>query len=278
MEKTAQAAQFLESLPFINEIPEKEEPKHIIEEVEEPKAAPKEYIFKLDVIPGAEIQEDEPEIEEDKENVAQEIKEEQPVDEFDWRSRGLCHFLDWLQERFETIPKHSGRDTTGVERALAYFERLNIEISKAMKQDYKREIDAAKAEEARSQILKGIELLNKRLKGLLQKKFKKSAALGNKLVKTAETSTTGNIVVTVDYLISHIARTCIEATVQAGRDIEDVFDKLSKEYSLNKREKAQVKQLLRDMGYAYLVDRVNPGKDYQPGSNEVSEYITQYYA
>lgn len=242
----------------------------------------KEYVFKLDTVPGAEA--DVTEIAEDEVPEVKEGESEkvQVKDDWDWRSRGVAKFLDWLQERFTNVPKHSGQDTTGIERCIAYFKRLNSEISKAMSEDYKREIDAAKAEEARSEIIDGLNRLLERLDKLNSKKFKnkkKAEYDSQQFVKTAETSTTGKIVVTVPYLISNIARACIESTVQGGKDIEDCFEKLSKEYSLDKREEAQVVQLIKDMGYPIMLDRMNPFKDINPSSTkEVSEYQANYYA
>jgi hypothetical protein len=91
---------------------------------------------------------------------------EEDIDDWNWEKGGTAKFLDWLQTRFKSIPQHSGSDTTGIERAISYFERLNVEISRAMKKDYKREIDAAKAEEARAEIMKGLERLLDRLEKL----------------------------------------------------------------------------------------------------------------
>ena len=165
------------------------------------------YTFKLSLVPGA----DDEEVEEiPEEPVEMDTKTDTPLDSWDWEGRGgPGKFLGWLQEMFSSIPKHSGQDTTGVERALAYFQRLDTEISRAMKKDYKREIDAAGAEKARSEIENGLERLTERLEKLRSKKFKRyqkskkaSSAFG--LIKEAETTTTGKIIVTVPYLISNI--------------------------------------------------------------------------
>jgi len=241
---------------------------------------PKEVFFKLDLMPGASeddfIEEESIEIEED------EPKEN--VDPWNWQVQGGTNsFLDWVQKMFDNIPKHSGKDTTGIERALAYFERLDKEISIAMRKDYGREIDADKAEQAREEIEKGMENLLNRLEKLRSKKFKKyRAKKANEdfsLVKEADTTTTGKIIVTVPYFISNIARTCIEATVQAGKDIDDCFVKLSEQYNLDNREKFQVVTLIKDMGYPILLDRLNFGeKDILPSESRVSEFQTQYYA
>jgi hypothetical protein len=241
---------------------------------------PKEIFFKLDLIPGA--IEDEFIEEEEPVEIEEEIPED--VDPWDWeRQGGTPSFLDWIQRMFEGVPKHSGKDTTGVERALAYFERLDREISNAMKKDYKREIDAAKAEQAREEIEKGITNLIDRLEKLKTKKFRrrrgKKAAFESSLVKEAETTTTGKIIVTVPYFISNIARACIESVVQAGKDMEECYNKFAKDYDLDNREKFQLATLIKDMGYPVLLDRVNFGEDdILPSKSRVSEYHTQYYA
>jgi len=242
---------------------------------------PKEIFFKLDLIPGAA---EDDFVEEDEEEVVEEVVEAEPVDAWDWEKQGGTHsFLDWIQKMFEGIPKHTGKDTTGVERAISYFERLDKEISSAMKKDFKREIDAAKAEQAREEISKGMESLVDRLEKLRSKKFRKrkgkkaSELFG--ITKEAETTTTGKIVVTVPYFISNIARTCIETTVQAGKDMEECFNKMADQYDLDNREKFQVVTLIKDMGYPLLLDRVNFGdKAIFPSETKISEYTTQYYA
>lgn len=294
MEKKAQFLDF----PFITEVlekPQKEDKendeksfdhidvvdfdvKEVKEEgLDEPK---KEITFKLDLVPGAD--EDTVEVLED-EPVEMDEKTNTPVDDWDWEGYGgTGKFLEWLQERFQTIPRHTGQDTTGVERALAYFERLKAEVRRAMRKDFKREIDARKAEEALEEIHKGVERLEERLEKLETRKFKrnkkKNSAFQAQLVKNADTVTTGKIMVAVPYLISNVARSCIEATVQGGKDIEDVFKKTAEELKLDKREKYQVACLIKDMGYPMMLDRVNPFKDVKPGTTEVSEYMTQYYA
>jgi hypothetical protein len=235
----------------------------------------KEYVFTLKDVPGA--AEDVVEEPEEEEEEKKEVVEEQPVDDWNWEKGGTSKFLDWLQNRFKSVPQHSGSDTTGIERAISYFERLNVEISKAMKKDYKREIDAAKAEEARAEIMKGMERLLERLEKLNSKKFKrtkKRAELQNSLVKNAGAAL-GNIVVSVPYLISNIARTCINASVKNGQDIEQIFSVLAKDFDLDKREKYQVVLLIKDMGYPMIIDRVNFGKDITSDSIP-SEFITNY--
>ena len=298
MEKIAQHK--FEDFPFLAEVSEEpkstfEEPKDTfhdvelripeksVEDVYEEKSpeGEKELVFKLEEVPGAnpetlEVLENEPE------PVEVDEKTQTPLDDWDWEGRGLKSFLGWVQDRFKSIPKHSGQDTTGIERCLAYFQKLDVEISRAMRKDYRKEIDAAKAEEARMEIAKGMDRLIERLERLRNKKFKsktKKAMDGQDIVKTADKMNySGKTFASIPYFVSIIARACLEATVQGGKDIEDVYKKMAADYKLNKRERFEVVNLIKDMGYPIMLDRVNFEEDIKPSESKPSEYITQYYS
>lgn len=215
--------------------------------------------FDLPMIPGSddegfEIEEDESiEVEEEEED---HLDIEEP-DKWDWSARGgVPKFLSWLQEMIHAVPRHSGRDTTGLERAISYFEVLDKEITKAMRLDFKEEIDSAKAEEARAQIEEGLERLVERLEKVKTSKYKRHAKKKKKseadhaLVKEAMKSTNvSGIVITVPIFISRLARVCINGMVSAGHDIEDTFHDQAKRWKLTDREQAELLQLLQDMGY-----------------------------
>lgn len=238
----------------------------VLLEFEEP--GQEDIVFILPDVPGADDQ-SEIVLDEDKADadsmVVMEPEDEVEVEEkdpWDWHSDGLSKFLHWLKERIEGVPRHSGRDVSGLERALAYFEALEKEITKAMRQDYKGEIDVAKAEEARDEIEYGIERLVERLEKVKSSKYKRHAKKTKKaeademLVKEGQKHThVGGIVVTVPLFISTLARTLINGAVSAGHDIEDMFDKLSEKYKLTDREQLELVQLLKDMGYAVRRDR-----------------------
>lgn len=181
---------------------------------------------------------------------------------WDWESRGATGFIAWVKERCDSVPKHSGYDTAGLERAVSYLEKLDSEISRAMRLDLDEELDANQIEKVRSMIDEGISRLHDRLDKV--KKHKKNSRkkktsefqTDEKLVKEAQKITgVQGVFVTVDLLTSLIARTCINGMVSAGHDIEDLFTRQAEYYGLNKREKAQVIQLLDDMGYAMRRDR-----------------------
>lgn len=241
---------------------------------------PHEVKFVLDKIPGAPNAQEiivEPEEEHEIE------VEADPADTDAWKWEHTS-FLPWLSKMFSKVPPHSGHDTTGLEKAIAYFEALDREISKAMRTDFKDEINAAQAERAREQIENGLERLVERLEKVKTDKYKrhkkksKGWAEEAGLVKEAQKATniTG-IAITVPLLISRIARVCINGMVSAGHDIEDMFKRQVEEYTLTKREQAELSQLLADMGYPMMQDRGYPvGDPVRIWQNDNFDWSAQY--
>jgi hypothetical protein len=90
-------------------------------------------------------------------------KKSKKSERWDWEAKGADGFVIWVKERFDTVPKHSGYDTAGLERAVSYLQKLDAEISKAMRLDLDEELDSNKVEEIRSKIEDGIDLLLDRL-------------------------------------------------------------------------------------------------------------------
>lgn len=247
-----------------------------------------ELVFHLSSIPGAE---DESEILVEPDESDLEVSEPEEVeveekDPWDWSSGGAKNFLQWLHSMMTNVPRHSGRDTTGLEKAIAYFEALDREITKAMRVDYHNEINSAKAEEARAQIEDGLERLVDRLERVRTTKYKRHQKKSRKkadnqsemFVKEAQKHThVGGIVVTVPLLISRIARTCINGMVSGGHDIERMFTKLSEKYDLTKREQAELLQLLADMGYPVRRDRgFDLDEDFDASSSDNFDFNANY--
>lgn len=177
-------------------------------------------------------------------------------DKWDWEAHGAHGFTNWIRSRLNDVPKHSGQDSAGLERAIAFLERLDNEISKAMRMDLDGELDANKIEKVRADLDDGLARLHARLEKV--KKAKKSARkkkaeeeLGDDgFVKEAQKiAGIQGIYVTVPAFIFGIARVCINGTVSAGHDIEDMFNRLCKKYNLDNREKFELIQCLFDMGY-----------------------------
>lgn len=238
-----------------------------------------DIIFVLDTIPGAP---DAEEIVVDNEDVDVEI-EPNPTETNIWKWEHPT-FLQWIQKMFENVPQHSGHDTTGLEKAIAYFEAIDRELTKAMRTDFRNEIDSAKAERAREQIEEGLERLVERLEQVQQTKFKRHSKKSRAsvedegLVKEAgkATNITG-IAITVPLLISRVARVCINGMVSAGHSLEDMFHEQVKEYDLTKREQAELCQLLEDMGYPLMLDRgFAPGAKVDKGKNDNYDWAASY--
>lgn len=182
-------------------------------------------------------------------------------EKWDWESKGASGFISWVKDRLDNVPKHSGMDTAGLERAISYLEKIDSEISKAMRLDLDGDLDANKIEEVRSTIDEGLERLQERLSKIKKSKKggKKKVALQYEqdgFIKEAQKITgVQGVYVTVPLLVSRIARVCINGMVSAGHDIEDLFKRQASFYKLNDREQAEVMQLLSDMGYPLRQDR-----------------------
>ena len=248
-----------------------------------------EVIFVLDEIPGAPGAQ---KIEIEPERVEVSGDDPADVDLWKWEPKG---FLEWLQRMFDGVPVHSGYDTTGLEKAISYFETLDREITKAMRTDYKNEIDSAKAESAREQIENGLERLVERLEQVKKTKFKRHVKKSKGWANASNLVTTGDndnqdlvkeaqkmvnitgITVTVPLLISRIARVCINGMVSAGHDIEDMYKRQVDEWKLDKREQAELAQLLSDMGYPMLQDRgFAVGEPVEKWRNDNFDWAAQY--
>lgn len=209
------------------------------------------------------------------ENDAKLVKE----NKWDWASKGPENFVLWIKERIECVPKHSGLDESGLDRAIAYLEKLDSEISKAMRLDLDGDLDANKIEEVRSKIDEGIERLEDRLDKINKnKKRKKKSSESYGIVKNAQRITgVKGVFVTVDLLTSGIARNCINGVVSAGHSLEHVFHEQAKKFKLTDREKIQVVWLLMDMGFPLNMDRAFAlDKDYDTRSSDNIDFMAQY--
>lgn len=163
-------------------------------------------------------------------------------------------FMKWLHHKMNTPPGHSGRDTTGLERVVSYFESLDREISKAVRMDIDGILDIDALEPAREEIHKAIQRCLDRLEKIKSSKYpgkkkKKADEQEDGLVKEAGTTRISGITISVPLFISSLARSIINGTVSAGHDIDISFTKLAKEYNLSNREKLELIQLVSDMGY-----------------------------
>ena len=268
-----------------------------------------------------------------------EEKKEDPKEtknaKWDWSKHGPKGFVNWVKERLDACPKHSGYDSAGLERAMAYLEKLDSEISKAMRMDLDSELDANSVEKIRSQLDDGLGRLRERLdkvkdsKKSSKKKKKTASDLQPQIkdvlnrwadediqsyvednsvpgeewdiqkaihqianggeepgfegawIKTAQKiyGVGGGVMITVPLLISRIARVCVNGTVSAGHDIEDLYNRQVKKWALTEREQAEVQQLLFDMGYPLRQDRgFMPEDDLEVFDTDNMDWAANYKA
>ncbi len=238
-----------------------------------------EFVFKMPEIPGApgaEALVDEPEIE----VVIEPEQEPKELDPWDWKSRGLPKFVDWLRDMINKTPQHSGQDVGGLERAISYFEMLIKEVSKAMRSDYKGEIDIDHCEGLRADMHSAVDKMNHRLERVRQKYVPKKTSswvIESGLVKEAQKSTNINgITIVVPLFISRLARVLINGTVSAGHSLEDMYDDLKEEYDLTKREEAELQQLMADMGYTINQDRGLLGQQVDKSKSDNRDWAAAY--
>lgn len=214
-------------------------------------------------------------------NDAKKLKNEK----WDWSARGPHGFVAWVKEKIESVPKHSGYDSAGLERAMAYMDKLDNEISRAMRMDLDGELDANKVEEVRAKLDDGIARLQTRLdkvketkKSSRKRKKTSEVELSEGLVKEAQKILgVQGVYIMAPLLISGIARICINGTVSAGHDISDLYHRQVKQWKLSDREQFELKQLLFDMGYPMPYDRsVIADQDFDPASEDNYELMSNY--
>lgn len=205
-------------------------------------------------------------------------------EKWDWASKGPHGFIAWVKEKIENVPKHSGQDSAGLERAMAYMEKLDLEISRAMRMDLDGELDANKVEQVRAHLDDGISRLQARLdkvreaKKSSRKRKKSSEFEPSGLVKEAQKILgVQGVYIMAPLLISGIARICINGVVSAGHDIADLYHRQVKQWKLSDREQFELKQLLFDMGFPMPYDRsVIPDQDFDPASENNYELMPNY--
>lgn len=241
--------------------------------------ANKEFSFTLGKIPGSDSDE---EIEEPAELSVSEEDDKIQVTDDPWK---WSHdkFLFWLEDKLKSIPKHNGKDISGIEKAIAYLKYLEGECSKASRTDIHNLIDTPSLEKFREEMFEGLKRLFDRLEKLesiknpMKSKKKKADDDSSGFVKEAKSI---NFQVNVPYFISLLARICVNSSVSAGHDIEEVFMDLCKKYELTKQQKLEVVHLIEDMGYASVWrDRSKMiGEEIDLTSAENGDWSAQYPA
>jgi hypothetical protein len=195
----------------------------------------------VEELPGAPAGTKDPEIEvhdealhvEDEET-SKDDKKDGKNEKWDWSKHGPHGFVAWIKERISSVPKHSGYDSAGLERAMAYMDRLDNEISKAMRLDLDGDLDADKIEKVRSELDEGLSRLHARLdkvkgaKKSSRKKKKTAADLSSEILTVMDRWSD-------DDINSYVAETTVpgetwtveKAVIQLANGDEPGFEGLS---------------------------------------------------
>lgn len=212
--------------------------------------------------------------------VEEEHEEPTAVDVWDWQHGGHGGFIPWAEGIVNMTPQHSGHDVSGLERAMAWINKLIKEFPKAMSTDFKGEIDVNHCETMRDGLYDAMGKMQDRLDRILTLKGRKKKADGEfGMVKEAQKSTriTG-VSLNVPLFISGIARTLINGTVSAGHSMEDMYDDLNKKYGFTDREEFEIQLLLADMGYVMRQDRGRIGEQLEDSRSDNFDYAANYSA
>ena len=234
-----------------------------------------------DLLPGSEVSR----IKNDKEDA----KETDYINDGD-----LSKFMQYITECYPAkIPQHDGKSMLGCERATGFLERLNNEISRAIRDDVEGKLsdDIDQLEEIRTNIMKDILVLKNHL-SILKKKFKeeheKKAAplwlngageeirIDGDISKKA--STPNNIVISVTPFERAISGMLINATVSAGYDMEEVYEFLKDKYKLSDREELAIMQIVADSGYHIFKDRGTFSGDKDDEGSRGVDFMKNYFA
>jgi hypothetical protein len=213
-------------------------------------------------------------------------EDEKSMESKSWaKDNAVADFSSYIKDAYPgKIPRHDGTSTLGCERAIKFLEKLNGEISKALRLDEDDVLDIEDLERIRVNIVKDVVKLKKHIKKLKAKLLKESGVViaDENILKTAEISkvaSTPTIQLVVTPFERAIAGILINSTVSAGRPFEDVYARLKEKYSLDDREELSIMQLLKDMGHPIFKDRGAFGKRQKKDEKaEGMDFITNYFA
>ena len=222
---------------------------------------------------------------------ASELDDEKEEVETDYANdKDLSKFMEYINGQYPSgIPAHDGRTTVGCERAISYLERLNSDISRAIKDDVDGVLDLMELESVRTNIMHDVIKLKQHL-GNLKKKLKEVNA-GNseiplwkntqgelvdplKIEKSA--SVPNNMVIAITPFERAITGMMINSHVSAGRPMADTFEALKKKYDISDREELSIMQICMDNGFPIFKDRGTIGAGDEEGL--ALDFIKNYFA
>lgn len=218
--------------------------------------------------------------------------EEEEVETDYANDKDLSKFMEYITGQYPaSIPSHDGRTTVGCERAISFLERLNSDISRAIKDDVDGILDLAELESVRANIMHDVIKLKQHL-GNLKKKLKEVSAKTNeseiplwknsqgklvdalKMEKSA--SVPNNLVIAVTPFERAITGIMINSHVSAGRPMADTFEALKEKYDISEREELAIMQICMDSGFPIFKDRGTVGSEDDDGT--ALDFVKNYFA
>lgn len=213
--------------------------------------------------------------------------DDEPVKKTTYKDDGdISDFMNYISEMYPgKIPQHDGNSTVGCERAITFLDKLNSEISRAIREDSDNVLDINSLEEVRVKIMRDVLVLKEHLNNL-KKKIKDGAKSSNASIDSTiaqplikEATTPRNVVIAVSPFERAIVGIMINAHVSAGHSLDKVFDFLCDKYDLTEREQLAVMQVCMDSGFHIFKDRgtlnSKPGKE---GDDDGVDFVRNYFA
>ena len=238
-----------------------------------------------------------------------EFEEEDEARDTDYANdKDLSKFMDHVLSLYPAkIPKHDGTSTVGCERAISFLDRMNGDISRAIREDQDNILDIAKLEDIRVNIMRDVLVLKDHLtklkKQIKDSHSKKASASTRKAaskvpdwkspsgksisyqnLREAErlekvATTPNNLVIAVSPFERAISGIMINAHISAGHPMEDVYGFLSKKYDITDREELAIMQLCMDSGFHIFKDRGSYSNDSsENGDKRGVDFVKNYFA
>jgi len=224
---------------------------------------------------------------------------EDEEEEGDYLTTGnIKKFMEYIKDMYPTkIPRHDGKTTLGCERAKSFLERMDKEISTAIRKDHDGVLDISELESVRQKIMSDVSKLVGHIKLLKSTQNKKKASVDasgipawtnqdgvevsyDELRKSA--ATPNKMVIAVPPFERAIAGIMINAHVSAGHNMEDVYEYLSKKYGITAREELSIMQVCMDSGFHIFKDRGTYSGDKEDekgsGAKRGVDFIRNYFA
>jgi hypothetical protein len=173
-------------------------------------------------------------------------------------NRDSGKFMPYLESSYPAgIPQHDGNSMVGCEVALLYLNKLNKEISEAIRTDSDGLLEPLVLEDYRVNILKDMVLLKERMNNLKRDLGDSTRQLTRAFSEGAleKTATTPRVQIVATPFERAVAGILINSVISAGHPFEDVYDYLNKKYAFSERDELSIMQLVMDSGHHIFKDR-----------------------